>query len=121
MRTNQHERLTAETPEERETRLQQMRDRLAAETTEEREIRLQWMSTNQHERLAVETPEERELRLECLQYEVHGTTVCATATPTVSTVFHPSQDAKISCKHGHIGYTDMFHLFRKISWPPFPL
>ena len=28
-----------------------------------------------------------------LQYEVHGT-VCAAATPTVSTVFHPSQDAK---------------------------
>ena len=59
------DRLAAETPEERETRLQHMRDRLAAETTEERETRLQRVSTNQHERLAVETPKERELRLEC--------------------------------------------------------
>ena len=40
MSTNQHERLTVETPEERERRLQRM-------------------SINQHERLAVETPEER--------------------------------------------------------------
>ena len=40
MSTNQHERLAVETPEERETRLQQMRDRRAAETPEERiEIR----------------------------------------------------------------------------------
>ena len=37
MRTNQQERLAVETPEERETRLQHMRDRLAAETTEARE------------------------------------------------------------------------------------
>ena len=89
-----------------------MRDRLAAETAEARETRLQRMSTNQHEMLAVETPEERELSLECYRNGTHGTTVCATATPTVS---------KISCKHGHIGYTNMLHLFRKISWPPFPL
>ena len=56
--------MAAETPEERETRLQQMRDRLAAETPEERETRLQRMSTNQRERLAVETAEERETRLQ---------------------------------------------------------
>ena len=49
-----------ETPEERATRLQRMRDRLAAESPEERERRLQQMSTNQHERLAGETPEEKE-------------------------------------------------------------
>ena len=36
-----------------------------AETPEERETRLQQVCTNQHERLAVETPKERELRLEC--------------------------------------------------------
>ena len=54
-----------------------------------------------------------------LQYKVQGTTVCTYTTPTVSTVFHPSQDAKIPCKHGYIGYTDMAHMFRKISWPPF--
>ena len=34
-------------------------ERMAAETPEEREGRLQWMSTTQHERLAAETPEER--------------------------------------------------------------
>ena len=72
-----------ETSEEREMRLQLMRDRLAAEHSKEREWRLQtnqhaklavetWReitlqqkSTNQCEWLAVETPEERELRLEC--------------------------------------------------------
>ena len=41
-----------------------MRDRLAAETPEEREARLQHMSTYQHERLAAETPKEREARLQ---------------------------------------------------------
>ena len=64
MSTNQHEKLAIETPEERETRLQRMRDTLAAETPEEREARLLRMNTNQHERLAVETPEGRETRLE---------------------------------------------------------
>ena len=49
-----------------EARLQQMRGRLAAETPEEREARLQRMSTNQSERLAVETPEERKTRLQQL-------------------------------------------------------
>ena len=42
-----------------------MRDRLAAETPEEREARLQHMSTYQHERLAAETAKEREVRLQC--------------------------------------------------------
>ena len=41
-----------------------MRDRLAAETPDERETRLHRMSTNQRERLAVEAPEERETRLQ---------------------------------------------------------
>ena len=62
-------RLAAETPDEREARLQQMstyqRERLAAETEEEREARLQQMNTFQHERLAAETEEEREVRLQC--------------------------------------------------------
>ena len=55
------DRLAAETPEERETKLQQIRDRLAAETPEERETRLQQMNTNQHERLAGETPPRRKI------------------------------------------------------------
>ena len=41
-----------------------MRDRLTAESAEEREARLQRMSTLQHARLAVETDEEREDRLQ---------------------------------------------------------
>ena len=32
-----------------------------------------------------------------------------------------NQPAKMQKFHGHIGYTDMLHLFRKISWPLFPL
>ena len=45
--------------------MQYMRDRLAAETPEEREARLQHMSTYQHEGLAVETAKEREVKLQC--------------------------------------------------------
>ena len=55
-----------------------MRDRLASENNEEKETRLQRMNTKQRIEIGV------------LQYTVHGITVCATATPTVSTVFHPS-------------------------------
>ena len=40
--------LVAETDEEREARLQWMRDRLAAETDEERQARLQQMSAMRH-------------------------------------------------------------------------
>ena len=46
------ERLAAESTEEREARLQQMRDRLAAESAVDREARLQRMRINQSERLA---------------------------------------------------------------------
>ena len=67
MSTNQYERLAVESPEERETRLQQMRDRLAAETPEERETRLQQM----RDRLAAETPEERETRLQQMRTNQH--------------------------------------------------
>ena len=45
--------------------MQYMTDMLAAETPEEREARLQHMSTFQHKRLAAETAEEREVRLQC--------------------------------------------------------
>ena len=55
--------MAAETDEEREVRLQQMRDRLAAETDEERDVRLQQMSDHQRDRLAAETPEQRQARL----------------------------------------------------------
>ena len=77
------------------------------------------MSTNQHERFASWNLQGERNGFRALQYKVQGTTVCTATTPTVSTVFHPSQDAKIPCEHGNIGYTDLAHMFRKISWPPF--
>ena len=46
MRSSQAERLTSESVEEREARLQQLRDRLAAESIEEREVRLQQMGSS---------------------------------------------------------------------------
>ena len=52
--------LAAESPQEREARLQQRRDRLAAESPQEREARLQQM----RDRLAAESPEERDSRLQ---------------------------------------------------------
>ncbi len=69
-------RLSTESSEERETRLQRMsnrlaaettelqQERLAAETTEERAARLQQMSERQRERLAAETTDERVARLQ---------------------------------------------------------
>ena len=56
MSTRQRDRLATEIP-----RLQQMRDRLSAENPAEREARLQQMT--QRDRLAAETPKERETRL----------------------------------------------------------
>ena len=44
---------------ERPCRLQHTTERLAAESAEEREARLQQMRTRQHEQLSVETYEER--------------------------------------------------------------
>ena len=64
MRSCQAERLAAETVEEIEARLQQMRDRLAGKSAEEMEMssRLQQMSSSQRERLAAENAEDREVR-----------------------------------------------------------
>ena len=87
MRTNQSDRLAAETEKQREARLQRMRanqsDRLAADTEEQREARLQRM---QSERLAAETEQQREARLQrdregqqqpqLLFYPVFITTIC---------------------------------------------
>ena len=58
------DRLAAETEEEREARLQEMRVRLAAKNSQAKEARLQQMSTYQRERLAAETEAEREARLQ---------------------------------------------------------
>ena len=57
---NQRARLCNETEEEREARLQRMRDRVQDETEEEREARLQRM----RDRVQDETEEEREARLQ---------------------------------------------------------
>ena len=59
MRATSHDRLTAETGEEREARLQQMsaqqRDRLASETAEERDNRLQYYSVRHREQIMVQS------------------------------------------------------------------
>ena len=64
MRANQHKRLVSKTAEQREARLQSLRDQLASETAEERTTRLQQISANQHERLTSEIAEERTARLQ---------------------------------------------------------
>ena len=63
--------LSSETPEEREARLQRIRDTLAAETLKVTEGRLQQMSNHQHERLPFETPTRGERnKITLLQCEV---------------------------------------------------
>ena len=64
IRDNRRQSLATESEEERAVRLQRMRDRLASETEEERAARLQQMSANQRHRLASETEEERADRLQ---------------------------------------------------------
>ena len=116
------DRLAAETPEERETRLQRMSsnqyERLAVETPEERETRLQQM----RDRQAAETPEERELRLKCYSRRYMEQ---QSVQPQLPLFQHRSIQAKMRKFHanvaGYIGYTNVLHLFRKIFWPPFPL
>ena len=71
MRVNQHNRLAAETNDDRETRLQQLRvnqqDRLAAETNNDRETRLKHLRANQQDILGAETNDDRETRLQHLR------------------------------------------------------
>ena len=68
---HQRQRITTESTEERETRLQQLRvnqhRRIATETTEQREARLQQLRSNQQQRITAEIAEEREVRLQQLQ------------------------------------------------------
>ena len=69
------ERRGGETKEQREDRLQQMREmqheRRGAETEKQREDRLQQMREMQHERRGAETEEQREDRLQ--QMRLHST------------------------------------------------
>ena len=64
IRDNRRQSLATESEEERAVRLQQMKDRLASETEKERAARLQRMSANQCHRLVTETEEERAARLQ---------------------------------------------------------
>ena len=61
---------TAQSPKERDARLQQLRpareQTIATESTEERQIRLQQLRSAQQQRIAAETPEEIEARLQQL-------------------------------------------------------
>ena len=70
MSDNQHIRLSTETNDKREARLDRMSAnqhlRLAAETKSERAARLEHQSANHHLRLAVKTDDEREARMECV-------------------------------------------------------
>ena len=111
MRSSQAERLTSESVEEREARLQQLRDRLAAESIEEREVRLQQMGSSQRERLAPENAEEREVRLRHDKREPQGAASAGNtwpvASPTYSTAICTSQDAEIPCTYGCTGGVDV--------------
>ena len=60
MRAYRANRIASKSVEEREARLEQMRQRIASETDEEREARLEQM----RQRFASETDEEREARLD---------------------------------------------------------
>ena len=68
--THQQERIAAESPAERATRLQDLstrqQERIAAESPAERATRLQDLSTRQQERIAAESPAERATRLQDL-------------------------------------------------------
>ena len=61
---------TAQSPKERDARLQQFRtareQTIATESTEERQTRLQQLRSAQQQRIAAETPEEIEARLQQL-------------------------------------------------------
>ena len=59
----------------------------------------------------------RELRLECYSTRYMEQQSVKAQLP----LFQQCSIQAKMWKHGHIGYTDMLHLFRKISWPPFPL
>ena len=101
MRSCQAERLAAETVDERESRLQQMRDRLAAKSVEGMEMRLQQMSSSQRERLAAWNAEEREIRIQH-DREPQGAPR-KSLERGYSTACCTSQDAKIPCTNGCTG------------------
>ena len=95
-------------------------ERLAAETEEEREARIQHVSTYQHERVAAEIAEEREVRLQSDRQRHRDQQLvqsCLNSIPFelrcisfMHTVFH----SKPRC-HANIGYANMLYMFRKIS------
>ena len=93
-RRNERDRAwrAAETAEQRSEILSKRRERncakCAAQTASERQVTSQQRSTRERERMAAKTPENDN-----------------------SVPFK----AKMSCKHGYIGYTNMLYLFRKIS------
>ena len=94
-RRNERDRAwrAAETAEQRSEILSKRRERncakCAAQTASERQVTSQQRSTRERERMAAKTPENDN-----------------------SVPFK----AKMSCKHGYIGYANMLYLFRKISW-----
>ena len=100
MRSRQAERLAAVTVEEREARLQHMRDRLAAESVEEMEMRLQQMCSSQRERLAAENAEEREVRLQHKRERQGAVSTSQLHLPLIQQ--RAVQDTKVPCTYGSL-------------------
>ena len=94
MSDNQHLRLSSETNDKRETRLDRMSDnqhlRLAAETNDKREARLDHMSDNQHLRLSSETNDKREARLDCMSDNQHLRLAAETNSERAARLEHQS-------------------------------
>ena len=113
MRSCQAERLAAETVDERESRLQQMRDRLAAKSVEGMEMRLQQMSSSQRERLAAWNAEEREIRLQHPQ----GAASAPTQEPGNEAIQQHAVQAKMQKFHAQMAALEVSPTHR-IIWLP---
>ena len=116
MRSCQAERLAAETVDERESRLQQMRDRLAAKSVEGMEMRLQQMSSSQRERLAAWNAEEREIRLQH-DREPQGAASAPTQEPENETIQQCAVQAKMQKFHAQMAALEVSPTHRIICLP----
>ena len=114
---NQHIRLSSETNDKREARLDRMSDnqhlRLVAETNSERAARLEHQSANHHLRLAVKTDDEREARMECVTALMQQRHDLDERLPLHEQ--HHVQAAMHSF-HAEMSDTHLLHLHGNFSW-----
>ena len=115
MRSYQAERLAAETVDERESRLQQMRDRLVAKRVEGMEMRLQQMSSSQRERL-VAWKEEREIRLQH-DREPQGAASAPTQEPGNEAIQQRAVQAKMQKFHAQMAALEVSPTHKIICLP----